>query len=423
MRENLRSINRSQWNTLAAGALAWAFDSWDGYLLVYVLSDIAKEFRISLGVVSLALMFSYLTRWAGGMLFGDIAGRWGRKKSLMGGIFIFGFFTMVTGLAPSFKVLLAIRLCFGLGMGGVFGSAGTLVIESVPSSVRGFASGFYMLGFYLGSVIAPWTYYALFPHFGWRGLFYFGGISLLLIPYIHFTVAESPVWTARMKDSSQGKAVPKVLPPWKLFTPGFIGITLALLLVDFGEFFDAYPFHALLPTYLKTVRHAPIHVVAFAGSMIGVGAIFGSVFGGWFSDKIGRKRTLALGYLVGMIPVAVALLSPTPAIIVIAATTDGFVFGVLSGILTAFENEHYPTELRAAGNGFIHNLGSLAGSIAAVIAATLNRSVGWVPTILLIVFAGAVMGMAGLRFTKETSKISLTESTTSETMAATGHKS
>jgi len=71
----------------------------------------------------------------------------------------------------------------------------------------------------------------------------------------------------------------------------------------------------------------------------------GRFFGGWISDKIGRKKTLTLGYIVGIIPVTIALLSPTPAIIVTAATVDGFVFGALSGILTAFENEHYPTGL------------------------------------------------------------------------------
>jgi SHS family sialic acid transporter-like MFS transporter len=188
------------------------------------------------------------------------------------------------------------------------------------------------------------------------------------------------------------------------------------LLVDFGEFFDAYPFQSLLPTYLKTIRHSPLHIVALAGSMIGVGAIFGSLFGGWISDKFGRKKTLTVGYLVGIIPVTVALLSPTPAIIVTAATVDGFVFGALSGILTAFENEHYPTDLRAAGNGFIHNLGSLGGSIGAVLGATLNRFVGWTPTIMLIVLAGAVMGLVGLRYTRETSNITLVEGTGLEPM-------
>lgn len=410
MRDGIGVLTRSHWNTMTVGTLSWFFDSWDAFLLIYVLSDMAKTFGMTVSAMSLALLFTYLSRWLGGLLFGSLARSWGRKRSLMLAIAVFGGFTMLTGLAPSFQALLLIRLCFGLGMGGVYASAGPLVVESVPNAVRGFASGFFMLGFYLGNAVAPWTYYVLAPSLGWRGLFLFGGVSLLLVPYIWLTVPESPVWQARNRElavtATRGV---RPLPFWKVFAPGFIGTTLALMLIEFGEFLHSFPFQSLLPTFLKTVRHAPISQVALAGSVMGVGAMLGSLFGGWISDKIGRKRTFILGYVLGVIPIAVALLSADMTVIVVASFVDGFIFGSLAGMVTAYENEHFPTDLRAVGNGFIHNLGALSGSVGAVIAALLHAAVGWSLTIILVGVLGTVLGLLGLLFTRETVNSSLVE--------------
>ena len=406
----LGSITARQWNTLSAGTLSFFFDSWDAFLLIYVLTDIATEFRITVAKASLALLFTYLSRWLGGLVLGSVAARWGRKKALALGILIFGVFTVLTGYASSFEMLLFFRLCFGIGMGGVYAAAGPLVVESVGPRVRGFASGLFMFGFYLGNVLAPWTYYLMEPHFGWRGMFWFGGVSLLLIPYVLLTVPESPAWKARADVLRKGAAKGvRALPTWKLFAPAYIGITMALLLVEFGEFFDSYPFQSILPTYLKVERHFPIHMVALAGSAIGVGALIGSLCGGLLSDRIGRKRTFAIGFILAIVPTSVSLLTHQAWLVVVASFVNGMIFGSLAGIVTAFENEHFPTDLRAAGNGVLHNLGALGGSIGAVLAATLRHVAGYGTTIIIIASSGAVLGLLGLYFTRETHDLSLHE--------------
>jgi SHS family lactate transporter-like MFS transporter len=391
---------------MGAGTLAFFFDFWDAFLLVYVLSDIAADFRIPVARASLALMFTYASRWAGGILLGGISARFGRKKSMLVGILLCGVFTMLTGAATSFSMLLFLRLCFGIGMGGLYAAAGPLVVESVPPSVRGFASGFFMFGFYVGNVAAPWTYFALISHVGWRGLFYFGGASLLLLPYVYFTVDESPAWLARREDvAAPSRPVEARLPMWKLFAPAYIRVTLALLMVEFGVFFDAFPFQSILPTYLKLERHFPVHMVALAGSMIGVGALLGSVLGGALSDRIGRKWTFAIAFLLALIPTGVGVFAHGSGLVVGASFVNGMVFGCMGGLLTAFENEHYPTDLRAVGNGLLHNLGAFGGSIGAVLAATLHARFGYGPTIMMITAAGACIGLVGLRSTRETKNL------------------
>jgi Arabinose efflux permease len=410
MNWQLNSISGKEWNTMCAGTLAFFFDAWDAFLLIYVLSDIAGTFHLSMGTASLALMFTYMSRWLGGVLLGGISARYGRRTSLVVAIVICGVFTMLTAAASSFVILLVLRLAFGIGMGGLYAAAGPLVMESVPAKVRGFASGFFMFGFYVGTVLAPWTYVWLQPHFGWRSIFCLGGISLLQIPYVLLTVDESPVWLARrdeLKKSVGGPNQLKPTPIWRLFTNEYLVITLSLLAVEFGVFFDAYPFQSILPTFLKAGRQFSGQQVAFASSMIGVGALVGSVIGGIVSDRIGRKWTFAAAFVLAVGPTSVGVLAHHPPTVTLASFLNGMLFGTMGGLLTAFENEHYPTDLRAVGNGLLHNLGSFAGSMGAVIAAYLQAAMGYPLTIVLIAAAGACLGLVGLRFTHETRNTSL----------------
>lgn len=410
MNSHLSSISGKEWNTMCAGTLAFFFDAWDAFLLIYVLNDIAGTFHLSIGTASLALMFTYMSRWLGGVLLGEVSARYGRRKSLVVAIALCGVFTMLTGVANSFVMLLILRFAFGIGMGGLYAAAGPLVMESVRPGVRGFASGYFMFGFYVGTVLAPWTYVWLQPHFGWRSIFCLGGVSLLQIPYVLLTVDESPVWLTRREEFRHASGESRQLKPtpvWRLFTRRYLVITVALLAVEFGVFFDAYPFQSILPTFLRAGRKFPAQQVAFASSMIGVGALVGSVLGGIISDRIGRKRTFAAAFVLIIVPTAVGVFVHHPSTVVAASFLDGALLGSMGGLLTAFENEHYPTDLRAVGNGLLHNLGSFAGSLGAVIVAFLHVTYGYPLTIVSVAALGTCLGLTGLSFTHETKNLSL----------------
>jgi len=391
--------------TLLIGSLALCADSWDAFLLVYALSDISATFHLGLGVASLALMCTYSTRWLGGMAFGTLANRIGRKRALMISVAWYSVFTVLTGAATSFAMLLVMRVLFGLGMGGAYAAGGSLVSESTSSRYRGFGSGVYMSGFYVGQMLAPVAYSFIVPVWGWRVLFLFGGVSLLLIPAIALWVAESPVWQAARRAGTVARHPARDV--WRMFLPGLLGITLALIAVEFGEFFVSYPFTALLPAFLKAERNFPVSIIAFASSFLAFGALIGALGGGLLSDRIGRKPVFGAAYVVGMLPTLAVLYVPAPSVVVIGSALAGVVIGVLGGLVTAYENEHYPTEIRSAGNGFIHNLGAFGGSIGAVTGAFLRSVVGFQLAIVLIMLIGVALGIIGLVFTRETVGISL----------------
>jgi len=395
---------------LVACTLAWFFDAWDTFLLVYVFTDIAKTFSVSLGTATLTLLFTYSTRWLGGMVFGHIAARYGRRRSLILALAVAGLLTGATGLAPTFAWLIVIRLAYGVGMGGVYAAGGPLATESARRARRGLGSGFYMFGFYAGVTVAPFAYYLIEPALGWRVLFYVGAVSLVLIPYIVFFVPESPVWEssagAARRDGAvhgaAGPAAPARVRPWTLFGPSFIGITIALIGIEAAGFLSGYPFLTMLPTFLKLQHGFAASQIALAGTLGGLGNMAGALLGGWVSDWFGRRRTYVVTFTLTIIPVVAALAFAQPWIIYIGAMLTGAITGAQGGMITAFENEHFPTELRASGSGFIHNLGSLAGTGASVISVFLRTSIGFPGAIGIFVVAGIVIGLISIRFTRET---------------------
>jgi MFS family permease len=401
------SLNKVHWNSVVAGAITLGFDSFDLSLIGYVLVDIQKSFGLSLSTVTLVFLFTTAARWAGALLFGDIAARIGRKKALIGALATIGCFTIGTGLSPNFIALLVMRLGVGLGVGGIYAAAGALITEAAGHK-RGLASGIFIVGWFLGSTISPFAFYLLVPTFGWRGLFEFGGISLLVIPYVLFAVPESQVWIAARRRTRTAVSGQRSRPFWKLFAPGFLGVTLMLVCLEYGNFFSGSS-GSLLPTFLMTIRHASRGDIALIGSLASFASMIGSLCGGWTSDKLGRKKNFILIFSIIWIPVVATYALPNITVIIAANTVFGLINGALGGSLAVFENEQYPTDLRAAGYGFAHNLGALGGSFGPLLAASLAAQFGLTLTLIIIPFFGVALGLLSMVFARETRNVSLLE--------------
>src|SRR5437016_1803217 len=159
-------------NAILAGFLGWTLDAFDFFVLAFVLAPIAKEFNVSVTAVAAALSASLTTRWLGALIFGLMADRYGRRLPLMLDVIFYSAIEMLSGLAPSYKVFFILRLLYGIGMGGEWGVGASLAMESVPPRWRGILSGLLQEGYALGNLLAAVVYYAVFPHWGWRPLFF-----------------------------------------------------------------------------------------------------------------------------------------------------------------------------------------------------------------------------------------------------------
>src|SRR5260370_15988807 len=156
---------------VATGFLGSAIVAFHFFVLLVCVSAIAKVFGRSIPDVALTITASLMTRPIGAFIFGLLADRFGRRPILIANIAFYTLMEVLSGLAPSYTVFFALRLLYGIGMGGNWGVGASLALESVPVKWRGAASGLLQEGYAVGNGLAALSYFTVFPHFGWRAMF------------------------------------------------------------------------------------------------------------------------------------------------------------------------------------------------------------------------------------------------------------
>jgi len=149
-----RELNKTQWNTFLGSWLGWSLDGFDFVLITYVLSDIAKEFHISLTLAGTLVLASFCTRWLGAAVLGSMSDKVGRKKAMIWGVLIYSVATFLNGFAWNYWSLFFFRLLVGFGMAGEYSAGTTLLLESWPKHLRNKASGFIVSGWAVGGILA-----------------------------------------------------------------------------------------------------------------------------------------------------------------------------------------------------------------------------------------------------------------------------
>src|SRR5882672_6077274 len=229
---------------VTAGFLGWTLDAFDFFLVVMTLTAIGKEFGKSDAAIALSLMLTLLFRPVGAFIFGLLADRYGRKLPLMIDLVFYSLVEVLTGLAPSFTTFLVLRALFGIGMGGEWGVGASLVMEKVPPRLRGVLSGLLQQGYAAGYLLAAVCYFVVFPRWGWRPLFFIGGLPALLALFVRLRVKESEVWK-KTKHESWGQLGRSIASHWKLF----IYLTILMMMMNFVS----HGTQDMYPTFLE--RH------------------------------------------------------------------------------------------------------------------------------------------------------------------------
>src|SRR5256885_10127875 len=266
--------------TVVAGFLGWTLDAFDFFLVVMTLTAIAKEFGKSDAAIALSITLTLAFRPVGAFIFGLLADRYGRKLPLMIDLVFYSLVEVLTGLAPNYTTFLVLRALFGIGMGAEWGVGASLVMEKVPARYRGVVSGLLQQGYALGYLLAAVCYLLVFPHWGWRPLFFIGGLPALLALFVRARVKESEVWRETRHENWSGLGR-TIISHWKLFL--YLTILMAMMnMVSHGT-------QDMYPTFLErdwgfspTTRAA---LTAFSQ----VGALIGGVLCGLYSDRLGRR--------------------------------------------------------------------------------------------------------------------------------------
>jgi SHS family lactate transporter-like MFS transporter len=353
----LRELNREQRHVVLASFLGWTLDAFDYFLLVFVIPEIARDFHVGLEAVAFSLMLTLAMRPIGAFIFGRLADRYGRRPVLMFDIVLFAVLEAASALAPSLTVLLIVRALFGIAMGGEWGIGASLAMESIPARARGLVSGILQEGYATGYLLGALAYWLLFDHIGWRGMFALGVLPALLVLYIRRAVPESPAWESVRKRAALPGMLETMRGRWPLFA------YLVVLMMAFNMF--SHGSQDLYPTFLKQQLHFDTGTVSRLTIVLNLGAIVGGlVFGAW-SERIGRRRAIAIAALLALPMIPLWAFGSSVVLLGIGVFLLQIMVQGAWGIVPVHLNELSPAAVRGTLPGFAYQGGNLLASITA----------------------------------------------------------
>jgi SHS family lactate transporter-like MFS transporter len=352
------SLTPVQRRTFTAAYLGWTLDAFDFFLVVFVVSRVAAEFNESIPTVAFAITVTLMLRPLGALIFGRLADRYGRRTPYMINIFIYSVVELLTAFSPNFITFLVLRAVYGVAMGGVWGVGAALALEALPTKTRGLFSGILQQGYAAGYLLAAVAYFFVFPHFGWRGMFFIGVLPALLVIYVWKAVPESQVWIEGKERKLAEVSI------WASFArhPGLY-IYAIVLMAAFN--FMSHGSQDLYPTFLQKQREFGVGTVTLLAIIANVGAIIGGIFFGALSQHFGRRRSIALAACIGILMIPLWVFAPNVALLALGAfLLQVFVQGAW-GVVPVHLNELSPAEARGTFPGFTYQLGNLISAGAA----------------------------------------------------------
>ncbi len=183
-----------RWHAMSAGFLGWTLDAFDFFVVIFLFDTLAAHFQVSKADIVLTVTATLAMRPVGALIFGMMADRYGRRRPLMANVLFFSAIELLCGFAPNYTVFFILRMLFGIGMGGEWGVGASLAMEHAPVRWRGMLSGILQSGYSVGYLLAAFAARLVLPNWGWRAMFWVGGIPALLALYIRTKVPESEAW-------------------------------------------------------------------------------------------------------------------------------------------------------------------------------------------------------------------------------------
>jgi SHS family lactate transporter-like MFS transporter len=366
--DELRALNGPQRAAFFASLASWALDAFDYFLLVFVLKDIARDFHTDIAVANSAIFLTLIARPVGALVFGRLADRYGRRPMLMLVVGLYSVLAVASAFSPTILFLLALRTCFGFAMGGVWGIGASLALETIPAKSRGLISGILQEGYPLGYFLAAIANLFV-PAIGWRGMLALGVLPALLIVYIQRSVRESPAWEA-------GKAAKLATRSPSLFQTlkGHWGrLAYAVLLMTCFNFFS-HGTQDLYPQFLQVQHKYSAGLVSALTICLNLGAMMGGLIFGPLSEKIGRRRAIALASVLALPVIPLWAFSSTPLMLAAGAFLIQAAVQGAWGAVPAHLNELSPAGARGTFPGFAYQLGNLFAAVNITLQTMLVKS-------------------------------------------------
>ena len=396
---------RTRGFVLLVAYLGWVFDLMDVFLMVLVKDRAMAELLgpgaspQAIGVWGGWALGITLIGWsAGGLIFGMVADRWGRTRTMALTILVYSVFTGLAGFAQTPGQLLVLRFIAALGIGGEWGAGASMIAEVFPAASRAVAAGLLQSASATGFFAAILLEYLVGGN--WRYAFFGGAIPAFLALVVRLGLSEPAAWTASRTATASLRrgtgSLAAVFADPELRRRLLLATTLAVIGIfaywgtnfwvnaRFTELLRAQGLDA--PAVSSGVRRALI--VLNLGNLTGFLAFIP------ITMRYGRRMAFAVfhaGALVTM-PLAYLLSTDYFAGLVLFFVAGLFTSGIYSGY-TIYFPELFPTRVRATGAGFCYNVGRVVAAPGPVLMGWLTGALaGWVPAGQTVAYAGALMG-------------------------------
>ncbi|PYQ25217.1 MAG: MFS transporter [Acidobacteria bacterium] len=359
----------------------WALDGMDSFIYALVMVPALRELLPRSGISANAdslgfhggLLFAlFLVGWGCSLVWGPVADRFGRVRTLMLTIACYSLFTFLGAVTTSVWQLAAFRLLAGVGIGGEWSMGGTFVAEEWPEDRRKMAAGTMHTGYYVGFFLAAIANYTIGARWGWRAMFAVGGLPAFLVAFIRYGVTEPRRWQSRLGEVGRGWTMGRAF--LALFSPALRRRTLlncAYLLVSIiGLWAGSVYVPAAVTQLAARTGFAPVQVTGLASlatMLLSTGTILGCLALPLLAERLGRRTTLGIYFLIMF---AFIVLGFGYAFYLERGALASFlvclfflgVGGANFAMYTLWLPEQYPTECRASAFAFTTSVGRFAGA-------------------------------------------------------------
>src|SRR5712692_6420630 len=374
-------LTRNQIRGFLASWGGWALDGMDSFIYALVLVPALRELlpmsEIAASIANVgyygAILFAlFLIGWGLALIWGPIADRFGRMRTLMLTVLCFSLFTFLAAMSTNVWSLAIFRLLAGVGIGGEWSVGATFISEEWPEERRKIGAGLMHTGYYFGFFLTALANYFIGAHFGWRWMFVVGGTPALLVAFFYNRVREPARWQTKQRELGRGwTAIHAFRKPFSAQYRRRTILNSIYMLASITGLWagSAYVPAAITELAARAGRTAfqAAQLSSYGTALLSVGTILGALMTPMLCERFGRK--FALGFFFSMMLVFISLAFgrvfyfQTNALewFMVCLFFLG-VGGANFAVYSLWIPEQYGTECRVSAFAFTTNIGRFAAA-------------------------------------------------------------
>jgi MFS family permease len=406
MQTSLNYTSKEKSSVLISTLFGYGLDFYNILIISFIMGAIQKSLNISLTEAGVITTVTLAGSVIGGVLFGWLGDRIGRKSSLMWTLGLFSVGAILSAFAWDFNSLLVTRAITGVGLGGEWGAGIVLFNEVWDKNRRGFGSSVVQAastgGIAAASIVAVWSLSTFSPDWGWRVALLTGGAPILLMVYVRFWMPESKLWLEYERMRAAGELPPEkaaaATPLVEMFKGASLRYTVLGFVIVSGYMFAFYSVTVFMPGYMRALG-AESEAIRTVTIVFSTGLAIAFLVFGWFTDSLGRKIGVVgptLISIIGFVGIYSTAGTNFPGSLIVWPLFGWYVFWGLgqtaAGMFGCWFSELYPVELRATAVSTIYMVGRGIGSVAPfVVPAVASHSANGMAGGMMVGFAAAVL--------------------------------